>query len=155
MTNPFHSWHQHSATFHSKHRVTHHSLDSRARQNVKCSLILKEGHETGKYLRGTWPHYLVQQRNLAKVHKKLWEVWKNLMKTDSVVEVPVGWSTGHHRRIQRRIYGCNPTIIILVFIYLFIFMLESRCFAETGPVTFPRSFSRFIVRFIAIIDQIL
>ena len=77
------------------------------------------------------------------------------MKTDSVVEVPVGWSTGHHRRIQRRIYGCNPMIIILVFIYLFIFMLESRCVAETGPVTFPRSFSRFIVRFIATIDQIL
>ena len=129
MTNPFHSWNQHSEPFHSKHRVTHHRLDSKTRQNVKCSLILKDVSETGKNLKCIW-----QQRNLAKVQKRIREekeVWENLTKTDSVVSV--GWSASHHRRMQPLYTTFKATVgstdatlmtIILVSIYLFYFFIS-------------------------------
>lgn len=51
----------------------------------------------------------------------------------------VGWSAGRLGHLY--IDGCNPMIVVLVAIYLFLFLyIGSRCVAETGSVTFARSF---------------
>lgn len=65
-----------------------------------------------------------------KVYKKLWEVWKNFMKIDSVVKVLVD------------VYNEGYMDVILWLC----------CVVEIGFVMFFRFFSWFIVWFIVIID---